>query len=155
MRGRRLILLAPLVFALHVAEEAPRFVEWFSEHAPGMTPGSFWAINIFAFAVTVALTIVAWASRTSGAMTALLAWLSFLMLANGICHMGASLLERRYVPGTMTAALLYMPYFFWFARHTVREFRLAVPAAVAVVAAGSIPMLIQGYLLLFEGRRLF
>jgi Protein of unknown function with HXXEE motif len=83
----------------------------------------------------------------------MLAWLSYFMFANGIFHIVATLVLRRYSPGTITAALLYLPYFAWF----FLCMRTRVPAwlAGAFALIFGMPMLIQGYMIVFRGTRFY
>jgi hypothetical protein len=83
-----------------------------------------------------------------------LAWLGFLMFANGIFHIVASVMHG-YSPGTVTAAVVYLPFFALFARQVRRKYQLS-PAVLATIAlAGGIPMFVHGYLIAFRGSRLF
>lgn len=88
----RLVLLAPIVFALHVVEEAPGFVAWFNSLVPArpITDDLFYTVNAVAFVITVAVAGVLAATREAGAVLGALAWISFLMLANGLFHGRAS-----------------------------------------------------------------
>jgi Protein of unknown function with HXXEE motif len=152
----RLALLAPVIFILHVVEEAPGFVEWFNSLVePDITGASFLTVNGTAFVITVILSGALAASREPAVAVADLAWLGFLMLANGLLHLTATVVHQRYSPGTLTAAALYLPYFaVLFA--AVRS-RLRVSAATALVATvlGALPMAVHGYLIIFRGSRLF
>jgi hypothetical protein len=148
-------VLAPVIFVIHVAEERSGFVAWFNQHvARGITPDLFWTVNLAGLAITVALTAVLWMSPTRGSALAMLGWLSLLFAANGIFHVAAAVLDGRYAPGAISAALLYLPFYIVYARATVRLTN--APASAAVVAVlGATPMLLHGYLILFRGSRLF
>jgi hypothetical protein len=53
---RVLAIALPLVFAVHVAEEAPGFVAWFNALVtPGITRRSFLSVNATAFLITLAV----------------------------------------------------------------------------------------------------
>jgi hypothetical protein len=77
------------------------------------------------------------------------------MLANAILHIGGSLVDGGYVPGLATAALLYLPYYFWLATKIVKTGQVKFSVFMVAAVLGSIPMLIHGYRILFLGDRLF
>lgn len=153
---RYLALLAPIVFVLHVLEEGPKFVPWFNRLVePDITEAAFLRVNGTAFVITVVLAAVLFATREPAVAVLDLAWVGFLMLANALLHVAATVVHRTYSPGVVTAVLLYLPYFaVLFA--VVRK-RLRVPLSVAVVATvlGALPMAAHGYLIVFRGSRLF
>lgn len=110
--SRRLLSLAPLVVLAHVAEEAPGLADWLNRRVePDLTTSGFVAINALAVLVTVLLAVASMHSRDRVLGLGLIAWLGFVMLANGVLHLTATLLLREYVPGTVTAGGLYLPYF--------------------------------------------
>jgi hypothetical protein len=155
-RGARgLLLLAGLVFALHVCEEATGFVEWMNRRleAP-MTMQEFVVNNAAALLVTLVLTGAIALGGGRGPALALVAWLSFLMLANGALHLVAAALERAYVPGALTAGLLYLPYFAVAFSACRRIGGIGLRPALAAALLGALPMLAQGAAILGAGRRL-
>lgn len=148
-------LLAPLILALHVAEEAPGLVQWLDRVVNvTMTTEAFVAINATGLLLTLILSGLAATTRDRAAALVLLAWLSFLMLTNGLLHVTATVLYRGYSPGLITAVVLYLPYFAWYATWLRRSFSVAWSTLLATVALGAAPMLLQGYFVLFMGRRL-
>jgi hypothetical protein len=152
----RLALLAPLIFVVHVLEEAPRFVAWFNSLvARGITQRMF--LNVNATALVITVVVVALVVAEQGQVTAILAlaWFGLLMLANGLFHIVATVVHSRYSPGVVTAILLYLPYFFAFAMLAVRRLKVSVPIVVTAALLGGLPMLIHGYLIVFRGSRLF
>lgn len=155
-RIRWTALLAPVIFAAHVVEEAPGFVAWFNSLVPrGITQPGFLFVNAAGFIITIFLAGVLAASHERVAATLMLAWLGFLMLANGVFHLVATMVHARYCPGVVTAAVLYLPYFAWFFWVAVRHLRVPVPVALASALGGSVPMAVHGYLIVFRGDRLF
>jgi Protein of unknown function with HXXEE motif len=151
----RLVLLAPLIFLAHVAEEAPGFVSWFNSLVrPGISQQLFSWVNGFGFLITVAVTASLALSRDRSAALLAVAWLGFLMLGNAVLHVTATLALGRYSPGTATAVALYLPYFLWFLWLTVKRYDVGLAAAIGVSVAGALPMLIHGYFIIFEGRRI-
>jgi hypothetical protein len=149
-------LLAPVLFAAHVLEEAPSFVAWFNSLvSPGISQPLFLTVNVVAGGITVVLTLAVLASPEPAPATLLLAWLALLMGANGIFHLVGTLVHGRYSPGVVTGVFLYLPYFgcyFWL---VVRRLRVSIPAAATASLLGAIPMLVHGCLIVFKGGRLF
>lgn len=160
LRDTRLIaglaLLAPIIFILHVLEEAPAFVPWFNSLVePDITQPVFLRVNGVAFLITVALSGALAATREPAIAVADLAWLGFLMFANALLHLTATVVHHRYSPGAVTAACLYLPYFALLFAAVSRRLRVSWSAALAATVLGSLPMLAHGYLIVFRGSRLF
>jgi hypothetical protein len=152
----RTVLIAPFIFVCHFVEESPWFVEWFNSHVSrGITSGMFWRVNLTALVITVTIVAIEYFWRSGVSLTLLIGWLGFLMLANAVFHMGAAIVDTSYVPGLITAILLYVPYYLWLFAKAIKSRRSN--SAVLVSAAGlcSIPMVIHGYLIVFRGDRLF
>lgn len=151
----RIILLAPVLFLLHVAEEAPGFVAWFNRLVPqGITFELFAWANAGGFLITLSIAVLLASSRDKAVALVTLAWLGFLMLGNSILHITATLALGRYAPGVITSVLLYVPFFVWFLVLSLERFQLRLATAVSVAALGAVPMLIHGYFIIFVGRRL-
>jgi hypothetical protein len=149
-------LALPVVFALHVAEEAPLFVGWFNARVtPQITQGSFVAVNGVAFLITVCLAALLSSSR--GALERLVgaAWVGFLMLANGLFHLIATIADGSYCPGVFTGTFIYLPLSMLFIRGVAREAQVPLFMVAAAALAGGVPMGIHGYLIAFRGSRLF
>lgn len=155
-RFHRIVLLAPIVFAAHFLEEGSSFVGWFNDHvARGITPGLFWTVNLTALVITLLLAIGVRAARSAAVSLTFIGWLSFLMLTNAVFHVTAAVVDGGYVPGLLTAVVLYLPYCVWLGMQLVRT-RVLPAGAVAVAALiGGLPMAIHGYWVLFRGDRLF
>ena len=150
------LLLAPLVFVIHSLEESPGFVPWFNAHvAQGITTDLFWTVNAAALLITVLVVLAYRAGESPGTAVLLVAWLSFLMLANAVFHITGAIVDRGYVPGLVTAIILYLPYCAWVARQLVGARRVAPGALAAAALVGAIPMAVHGYRILFLGTRLF
>ena len=151
-----MVLLAPVVFAIHVLEESPGFVNWFNSLvARGITQDLFLTVNVTAFVITTLLAALAAATAERALMIATLAWLAFLMFANAVFHIVATVVHQRYCPGVVTATLLYLPYFLWLAALVRKRFAVGLPALVPLVLLAGIPMYAHGYLIVFRGSRLF
>jgi hypothetical protein len=152
----RALLLAPLIFVVHFLEESPGFVEWFNSHvARGITPSLFWSVNLTALLITLAVVAFEWFSRTPLSLGVALAWLGFLMFANAVLHVAGGLVDARYVPGLVTAVLLYLPYYLWLCARALKSGRVSAAALLAAAVPCASPMLVHGYLILFRGDRLF
>jgi hypothetical protein len=155
-RLSRGLLFAPLVFVAHFLEESPGFVPWFNAHVTrGITADLFWTVNATALLITVLVTLVFWATGSAAAVVLIVAWLSFLMLTNAVFHVTGAIVDRGYVPGLVTAILLYLPYCGWVAWQLVRHRRVAPGLLAAAAVLGAIPMAVHGYRILFLGTRLF
>jgi len=152
----RVILLAPAIFLLHVLEEAPHFVDWFNSLVqPHISQDNFLRVNAFCFFVTLVLSVVASVRRSVGAMLVAVAWLGLLMFANALLHIVGTLVHARYSPGVITAVTLYLPYFGWLVWLLRKRFGFPIYAALLISTTAGLPMFIHGYLIVFEGRRLF
>jgi hypothetical protein len=155
MQVRLLILLAPLIYMAHILEEAPGYIRWLNSVVDHGVPdqGHFFAGNLPSIAITALTAVIAAATLNRAALLVMLAWLSYFMFANAVFHIVATVVLHRYSPGTITAALLYLPYFAWF----VRYMRSRVPAwAIAGVALTfGMPMFIQAYMIVFRGTRFY
>jgi len=154
--ARRIVLLAPLVFALHVYEEYPAFIEWMNRRvSQPMSAETFALVNGAAFVITLALAVTTALAGGRALALALVAWLSFLMLANGLLHLLATALDGEYCPGALSSGLLYLPYFA-LALGACRRLGGGIPwrAALAAAGLGAVPMLAQGAFVLGAGRRL-
>ena len=155
MHTRLLILLAPLIYAAHILEEAPGYMRWVNslvEH-PFPDQGHFFAGNLPSIVITALIAIAAAVTLNRGVLLVMLAWLSYFMFANAIFHIVATVYLRRYSPGAITSTVLYLPYFAWFWLYI----RTRIPAwlAAAVVLISGLPMLIQGYRIVFLGTRFY
>src|SRR5262245_43084934 len=103
---RKLVLLAPVVFILHVREEAPGFVAWFNNLVPrGINQRLFLTVNAVALAITVLIALFVTALPTPPAGLLLSGWVGFLMLADGVFHLTGTIAHMRYCPGVVTGSL--------------------------------------------------
>jgi len=153
---RRVVLIAPLVFILHVMEEAPGFVAWFNSLVPrGITQELFLSVNAAALTITVLIALAVAASPSGTTGLALAAWVGFLMLANGLFHVVGTVAHGRYCPGVVTGTLLYLPYGVLLLRRMVRDLELRPRMVLGAGALGALPMLVHGYLIVFRASRLF
>jgi hypothetical protein len=153
--GRR-VLLAPFIFVAHFLEESATFVPWFNAHVSrGITQDLFWLVNATGLVITVFVALAFRTARSGIALLLVVAWMSFLMLTNAIFHVTGAVVDRGYVPGLVTAVVLYLPYTGWVGMEAVRERRVAPALLLAAAVAGGVPMAVHGYRILFLGSRLF
>ena len=147
IRPDKILLLAPLLFAAHIAEEVPGYVLWYNSIATrGITQESFLPGNLVPFAGTFALAILAAYTKSRWTTLLLLAWLANFMFANALYHVAASVAFARYSPGTITAVIFYLPYFAWLLSYLRSEFQFSLWTLAGVTAIGGLPWFVQGYL---------
>ena len=150
------LLLAPPIFIAHFLEEGPGFVAWFNAHvARGITEPLFWSVNYTGLAITVAVVVLEWLDETAFSATLVVAWLSFLMFANALLHVTGAIVDGHYVPGLVTALVLYVPYWAWIISRIAHSRRLPNAAIAVAACIGALPMVVHGYLIIFRGSRLF
>ena len=156
MTLRKLVLIAPFVFILHVFEEAPGFVAWFNSLVPrGISQNLFLTVNAVALTVTVLIAILVAVSPDRASGLVLAAWVGFLMLANGVFHLVGTIAHARYCPGVVTGTLLYLPYGVLLLRKIVHDLKWNPGVVLGTAALGGVPMLVHGYLIVFRASRLF
>ena len=153
---RTLLLAAPVIFIAHFIEEGPAFVAWFNAHVSrGITEPLFWIVNYTALAITAAVVLLEWLGGSTFSATIAVAWFSLLMFANALFHVAGALVDRAYMPGLVTALLLYLPFYVWLVVRVIRLRRLQRGTVFAAASIGALPMLVHGYLIVFRGSRLF
>jgi Protein of unknown function with HXXEE motif len=145
-----IILLAPVLFLVHILEEVPGFMHWLNSiTSPPVSEGGLFAANLPSLMITAVLAAATALFPRKGPGVALLFWLSYCMFANTLFHVTATVVLRRYCPGLITAVALYLPYYFWFAKYA--RSRLQVPAGVVAVAAvlASLSVYVQWHKVIF------
>ena len=153
---RYLILLAPLIFICHFLEEAPGFVSWFNQHVSrGINSRLFWTVNISALVITLFVVFAELITPSVFSASMIILWFSFLMLANAIFHIAGAVVDKTYMPGLVTAIILYIPYYFLIAKNILISHRMKISWVVGIALLGALPMLIHGYKILFLADRLF
>ena len=150
------MLLTPILFAAHVAEEAPGYVRWFNSIVPAqpIPESGFVAAQAMPFLAAAFLGIAAAWSGNRWAALILFIWCSHFFFANAIYHLVASAVLMTFSPGLGTGTLLYLPFFWWLARRVTGQ-GVALWALVLVVFFASLPSLLQTYLVVFERRRFY
>ena len=151
----RFILLAPLLFIFHVAEEAAGFVNWVNSLIDrDITPALFLSVNLTGFIILSGLSVLTAGTKGKTITLITLAWFGFMMLANALFHILATLVYQHYAPGTLTSVVLYLPFVFWFSRLLISKTGMRPITIITAILIGSIPMAIHGYLIIFEAIRL-
>jgi hypothetical protein len=121
----------------------------------GITESLFWQVNLTALVITIAVVALEWVNPSPFSAVALVAWFSFLMLANALLHIVGALNDRVYVPGLITAVMLYLPFGVRLLWRIVQSRRLHAITVATAAVLGALPMLAHGYLIIFRGSRLF
>jgi hypothetical protein len=101
-------LLVGLAFLAHPLEEAATdFPLWLRAHVGGsLGPGTFILVNLVGLA---AVTAAVGLHRRRGGRPVLPVAVGTLMVVNAALHAGAALLTLAYVPGLVTAVLVWAP----------------------------------------------
>jgi len=151
----RMILLAPILYLAHILEEAPGYIRWFNVAVSGRLPeGHFVTENLPPMLATSIIATAALSMRR-GFLLLMLSWISYFMLANGLFHVEATMYLVKYCPGTVTATLLYLPYFGWFVWYLRTRLEMSLGLLVLVTMLAGAPMLIQGFMIVFLGQRFY
>ncbi|MEX2148614.1 MAG: HXXEE domain-containing protein [Steroidobacteraceae bacterium] len=155
MKLRGLAWSLPIVFALHVFEESLGFVQWFNERVePDLSWRTFATVTSVCFVITILIAALLSVLRDRAIGVVAVAWVGFLVFANGMVHIAASILDGAYVPGLATAILLYLPVSLTLFEAVSFECNLPRSAVVTVALVAGIPMYVQGWLVLFRGASL-
>jgi hypothetical protein len=143
---RSFILLTPLVFLVHDAEEVATVAAWTRAHrdvipafARGLLPihtGQFAAAVALLFAVFLAVSLLAARERTPG--TATKVWLLLLaaLFANALTHAAQAVYVGGYVPGLATALGVVVPFAVLAGRRALADGVATGRAIVPLVGAG-------------------
>jgi hypothetical protein len=156
MESRWWLLLVPVLFAAHVAEEAPGYARWFNSIVPGqpIPEAGFLAAQWTPFVAAALLGLGAAVTGSRWAALILLIWSSHFFFANAIYHLVASMALVTFSPGVVTGTILYLPFFWWLVRRLAGQ-GMALWALVLVVAFASLPALLQTYMVVFARRRFY
>ena len=161
IRPQVFLLLAPLLFAAHIAEEAPGlfsagYVSWFNSFiTPKLGESGFVQGNIQPLLITTVLAALLARIGRLWMAYILLVWLSHFMLANGLFHVIATLVQMRYSPGVVTATFLYLPFFVWFVSYLRSELRASSETIFLIALLSGLPMFLQTYLVVFKHSQFF
>jgi hypothetical protein len=148
------MLLAPVLFLLHILEEVPGFLHWLNNvRSPAVPESGYLAGNLPFLMITSVLAVAAVSFRRKGPALVLLVWLSYIMFANTLFHVTATLVLGRYCPGLITAVALYLPYYFWFVGYL--RTKLQIPTVVVATTAlfANLVVYYEWHTVLFEAAR--
>lgn len=125
------VWLFPLAYGLHIAEEYwLHFPDWVAHVSRSSVSipqflslnGALWLLMVASIAAIRARTSLAW----------LVATLAAILVINAALHLGGSLVTSTYSPGSITAALLYLP----LAAYSYRKVRPRFARGLVLRAAG-------------------
>lgn len=128
------VWLFPLAYGLHIAEEYwLHFPAWVSQHSGSFVSNPRFLLLNGVFWVLMVVAVVAIRARTS--MAWLVVTLAAILGINAALHLLGSLVTGTWSPGSITAALLYLPL-------VIHAFRQVLPrttrgTALAGVALGA------------------
>lgn len=156
----QLVLLAPVVFALHNVEEAPRMAAWSARAGSARrfrvtTPQFTMALGLLTLIMAASAGWAYAAHQAGAAVHVLFAFQAAVALNAVVPHISLMLRERRYNPGALTAMMLIIPFsiaFFWTA---IREGYLSPTGMVLLFALAPVVMIGMAAAALWIGRQLF
>jgi len=131
--------LFPVVFGLHVAEEAPRFTSWVRKYAsPKFSQADFMRNNLMGFVIGVVLCSIAWFFPNRTTVFLLFVFGLNQSLLNGLFHIGTTAAYRVYSPGLITSVTLYPALFYYLSRLAYRKSLMSARAGVAALALAAV-----------------
>ena len=135
---RDAVWLFPLATALHFLEEAPGFTRWASRYASPRFTFAHWArVHALGLAYALVCTALVWRFPNRTMVFLFFALCLTESVFNTVFHLAASAASRTYVPGLITALVLYPPLFWYLSRLAHREGLLEMlPGAAAFALAG-------------------
>lgn len=97
------------VFAVHMAEELPRFPAWVTRHF-GATSLPWYVYSHIAL-VAIGVAVGAWAGSAPPGSPGIGAGLALMwtLLLNGVFHLVTTIRFREYSPGVVTGLILFVP----------------------------------------------
>jgi hypothetical protein len=142
------LLLAPLAYALHHAEEHLlfNFREWRLRYFPDNNMLSTEAVFVILTAVTLIYLLLFNTLRTRISAWMVLLFLMATQVQNALFHLGGTLAFRDFSPGLLTGLLLYLPVNMLIMRAALRE---------GLVTSWQLLLLFVGGGLLFWGFEFF
>lgn len=106
-----LILLIPIVYAIHMLEESFGFVHWVNENiSPHFTTTNFHRNNLIMFVASVLISIVAFKIQNRITAFLVITWVFGLILNNVFFHVGGTLFYKKYSPGILSSIFIYLPF---------------------------------------------
>ena len=137
-----IVFWLPAICALlHITEEfvwPGGFSDWFRSYRPenalSFTPRFALRINALLIAVTVEL---GWMGPESSIGVSLWLTLAALLAGNALFHIVGTIRTRRYSPGTVTGAILYLPLCIWGFAHFLSNGEATPQLALVSFAIGA------------------
>ena len=151
-----ILILIGVTLVLHNTEEYFAFPIFFRSPSrlPQWLPTPGLLVNTrdlhlaLVMATVLPLVVIAWAGwRPGKALLVCVLFLESVLLVNAVWHVIAAVLNRGYVPGVATAALINLPFGIYVLRRAVRERWIGSPAdwrmiglaaALHIAAVGSV-----------------
>ena len=147
MTFRKVVLLAPIAYVLHILEEAPSFVAWTRLYpgwfSPTLSQTAYVVVNaVYMLLVVGAVLLCARRSAVTLGLAAIL-----FLFSNAVFHIAFTVLSGTYSPGTVTALLLYVPLtfatFYCAGREGLLSVRRVLGAAFLGVLVANAPLRIM------------
>lgn len=134
------LLLAPLVYAIHHAEEHLflNFRAWRLKYFPDNNALSTEAVLAILVSVGLVYLLLHASLRTKVSAWVVLIFLMATQVHNAIYHLGATIAFRDFSPGLITAMLLYVPTNGLIARAALKEEWVSPRQLGAIFVAGGI-----------------
>ncbi len=153
---QKVILLAPLIFVIHVLEEYSSVVSWVNSviKQGSISQPVFIVANFIVLFFVILITVMM--NRSDSAAPAFVAvfLLSSVMFANGLFHIIASIMLDSNCPGVITSIFLYLPFFTWFVWIVMKKYKIDFQHVLFTILSGSVPMIIHGHFIIFRGTHL-
>lgn len=145
-----------LVFAFHVAEEAPGFVDWFNGLVTnGISQQLFLAVNAWAFAITALLAALFRHGREFRDSTGDSRVAELPHVRQRDLPRDGDRGSRRLLTGSGHRRYPVRPLLYVVSPTRYEELPGEVAHVIVTIALSSLPMSVHGYLIVFEGDRLF
>ena len=134
---RQAVWLFPMVFALHVMEEAPRFTTWVNRYASKQfTQANFIQNNALGMALGIVFCILVWLSPSRAIVFLFFATCVTQAFFNIFFHVGTTVAFHAYSPGVITSLILYPPLVFYLTRLAYQEGLLTGRMGILVFCLG-------------------
>jgi hypothetical protein len=130
----RWVWLFPLAYGMHIAEEYwLHFPDWVSQLFRSFVSGSQFLFLNGVFWLLMVVAVVAIRARTS--MAWLVVTLAAIVGINAALHLLGSLVTRSYSPGSITAAVLYLPLVIYALRQVLPQLTRGLALRAAALGA--------------------
>jgi hypothetical protein len=134
--GNTLFLLPGLYFILHTLEELPGFAVWVSRYFGTMTTVSFAWNHIPLMLFVLFASYQAFLKGRHGGWVLLATAAMWQFFLNALFHLSTALLFADYSPGMVTAAVLGLPFTYYFFKRVWQEKRLNARELTGAISLG-------------------